>query len=94
MRQLGEVLAVNRSQGVQHKDFQNRLTSNSTKRFATVNDPSIMNNEAEKNDNRTEPVATSAAKQPWHAPEIEEVDFSDTQSGGAPGGNSDGNAYS
>lgn len=51
-----------------------------------------MNNETEKNDNRTEPVATSATKQPWHAPEIEEVDFAETE--GSTGLGLDGGFYS
>ena len=47
-----------------------------------------MNNEAKKNESRIESVANSPAKQPWHAPEIEEVDLSETQIGG--GTQSDG----
>lgn len=51
-----------------------------------------MNSETEKNDNRPEPVANSPAKQPWHAPEIEEVDFAETELSGGPG--ADGSIYS
>jgi hypothetical protein len=40
-----------------------------------------MNNETKENDIRTEFVADSPTKQAWHAPEIEEVDFAETQSG-------------
>jgi hypothetical protein len=47
-----------------------------------------MNNETEKNESRTEPVAIDPVKQPWHAPEIEEVDFAETQS--HPGSSGDG----
>jgi len=39
-----------------------------------------MNNETEKNDNRTEPAASVPTKRSWHAPEIEEVDVAETQS--------------
>jgi hypothetical protein len=45
-----------------------------------------MNNETEKNEIRTESVATSATKRPWHAPEIEEVDFAKTQASVGSGG--------
>jgi hypothetical protein len=38
-----------------------------------------MNNETEKNDRPTEPVASASTKRSWHAPEIEEVDFAETQ---------------
>jgi hypothetical protein len=47
-----------------------------------------MNNETEKNDSRTEPIANSLIKRSWHAPEIEEVDFAKTQ--GASGSGTDG----
>jgi hypothetical protein len=40
-----------------------------------------MNHDTEKNDNRTEPAASTPAKRSWHAPEIDEVDFAETQSG-------------
>ena len=51
-----------------------------------------MNNETEKNDSRTEPVANSPTKRPWHAPEMEEVDLAETQNDG--GLNGDGTFYS
>jgi hypothetical protein len=41
-----------------------------------------MNNKPEKNDNRTESVASAPTKRPWQSPEIEEVDYAETQSGG------------
>jgi len=68
MRQRGEVQAVARPQWAYPRQF------------SPIENGKTMNNEAEKNDNRTEPVATSASKQPWHAPEIEEVDFAETES--------------
>ncbi len=40
-----------------------------------------MNRETENNNRRTEPVANAATKKSWHTPEIEEVDFAETQSG-------------
>jgi len=40
-----------------------------------------MNSEPEKNDSRTEPIASAQAKRAWHTPEIEEVDFAETESG-------------
>ena len=51
-----------------------------------------MNNETEKNDKRTEPAASTSTKRPWHAPEIEEVDFAETQF--SIGGNDDSNGTS
>ena len=47
-----------------------------------------MNNETEKNDSRTEPIANSLIKRSWHAPEIEEVDFAETQVNVGSGGDS------
>jgi hypothetical protein len=41
-----------------------------------------MNSETEKNASHPESVANNPAKQPWHAPEIEEVNFAETQNGG------------
>jgi hypothetical protein len=52
-----------------------------------------MTNESEKNDKRTEPVASTSTKRPWHAPEIEEVDFAETQSG-VSGAGGDNGGYS
>lgn len=80
MRHRAELPAVNRRQ----------LTC--TRRFSTVNDPSAMNNETEKNASHLESVANNPAKQPWHAPEIEEMDFAETQSGA--GATGDGSLFS
>ena len=55
--------------------------STGTRRFSTVNEHTVMNNESEKNESRTESVATSPIKRSWHSPEIEEVDFAETQNG-------------
>jgi hypothetical protein len=78
MRQPGEVQAVARRQWA------------ATRRFSTVNDRTSMNNETEKNASRTEFVANSPTKQPWHAPEIEEVNYAETQTGGATSVDSNG----
>jgi hypothetical protein len=43
-----------------------------------------MVHDTEKNDQSTEPVASTPAKRSWHAPEIDEMDFAETQSGPAP----------
>jgi hypothetical protein len=51
-----------------------------------------MNNETEKNASHLESVANNPAKQPWHAPEIEEVDFAETE--GSTGLGTDGGFYS
>jgi hypothetical protein len=51
-----------------------------------------MNNETEKNASHLESVANNPAKQPWHAPEIEEMDFAETQSGA--GATGDGSLFS
>ena len=82
MRHRAELPAVNRRQ----------LTC--TRRFSTVNDPSVMNNETEKNDKRTEPVANNQTKRLWQSPEIEEVDFGETQSGGSLGASDGTDTYS
>jgi hypothetical protein len=47
-----------------------------------------MNNEAKKSESRTESVANSPTKRSWHAPEIEEVDFAETQVNVGSGGDS------
>jgi len=53
-----------------------------------------MNNETEKNDSRTEPAANSQTKRLWQSPEIEEVDFGETQSGGSLGAGDGTDTYS
>jgi hypothetical protein len=53
-----------------------------------------MNNETEKNDNRTEPLANSLAKRVWQSPEIEEVDFAETKASGVYHGSGDLDGYS
>ena len=82
MSQRAELTAVNRRQLA------------CTKRFASVNDGTIMNNETEKNDSRTEPAANSQTKRLWQSPEIEEVDFGETQSGGSLGAGDGTDTYS
>jgi hypothetical protein len=71
MRQRGEVQVVDRRRRA------------ATSRFLTINNRTIMHNETEKNDSCTEPVASALTKRSWHAPEIEEVDFAETQLGSA-----------
>ena len=38
-----------------------------------------MNNEAERNESRTESVSNSLTKRSWQSPEIEEVDLAETE---------------
>ena len=47
-----------------------------------------MNSATEKttHDKQTGTVASAPTKRPWHAPEIEEVDFAETQVGPSSGG--------
>jgi hypothetical protein len=53
-----------------------------------------MNSTPEKtaSDTQASSVASTTAKRPWQAPEIEEVDFAETQASvaGAPSGDSNG----
>jgi hypothetical protein len=53
-----------------------------------------MNSETEKNANRSESIEASLTKRPWHVPEIEEVDFAETEAGGAFVTGADGGFYS
>jgi hypothetical protein len=52
-----------------------------------------MNNETEKNDKRTETVANNQTKRLWQSPEIEEVDFAETEFNST-GSGTDGGSYS
>lgn len=54
-----------------------------TRQFLSIDYGIIMNNRTEKNESHTEFVANSPTKRSWQAPEIEEVDLSETQLGSA-----------
>ena len=51
-----------------------------------------MNCENQKNDSRPESVTSAPTKRSWQSPEIEEVDYAETQ--GGLGSHSDGGALS
>jgi hypothetical protein len=53
----------------------------------------IMNNETEKNASHTEPVINSPTKRSWQSPEIEEVDYAETEAHFT-GSGADGGTYS
>jgi hypothetical protein len=51
-----------------------------------------MNNKTEENDSRTESVACTPTKRSWQTPEIDEVDFAETQNNSGIGSDAGGHS--